>query len=331
MKIKKIILTVLILALLSCTKNGTDKNNAEDEIVQNDNLVINDEEKSDVIPLLNEQEEQKEIWYKITGTYFIRFFNAIILNIETPMYEIDGDETSLIKNLPAGTEIIILAKNNSGNDRFYLVKTRDDTKLWSGWIQSRFINNDFNTYIDNIPYGEKYLYTLLEGVSTRNDILVNHTSWGEFIAVRNTGEIIYRITNEEIMKIEPDAENGSIIGWSKDKTKIWFECYIYAYTVCFGVIDINEKMYTILERPPFYGSRESVVDFETGDIYYTDYPPQFDSENAKGTKRSGTVFHLYSYNFYSMELHEIDTNIGEGFNIKYDQNQGLIYEKSNYY
>ena len=330
MAANKIIFPILVLVLFSCTKGSTGKNNTpEAEIVKNGNAV---KEKLGDIPLLGEQEEQNEfidIFYNARNQ--IRYFNTV-LDIETPMYEIDGDKTSLIRNLPIGTQITILAQNNSRNGRFYLIKTTDDTKLWSGWIQSNFINPGKNAEIDNIPYGAKFLKTLLAGVSTRNDMLATQTGWmGEFIVVRNTGEIVYRLTNEEIIKIEKYAVDGSIIGWSKDKIRIWFYCNMDAYIVCFGVIDINEKMYMILEPPPFFGSREYIIDFETGDIYYTDYPPQFDSEAARSTKEAGTVFHLYSYNFYSKELHEIDTNIGEGFIFKYDQNHGLTYEKSNYY
>jgi hypothetical protein len=320
MAVNKIIFTILVLVLFSCTKGSTEKNNAQEaEVVNNDKEIV----------IVNGK-EFIDIFINTIG-YGIRYYNTI-LDIETPMYETD-DKTSLIRNLPVGTQIVFLAKNNSRvDDRFYLIKTEDDSKLWSGWIQSNFINNDLNTEIDNIPYREKYLRTLLEGISIRNDILATHVGWmGEFIAVRNTGEIIGRLTNEEIMKIEEDAGDGSIIGWSKDKTKVWFYCNMDSYIVCFGVIDINKKMYMILERPPFFGSHEYTIDFDTGDIYYTDYRFQFDPESGKSTKKAGTVFHLYSYNFYSEELHEIDTNIGEGFIIKYDQNQGLSYEKSNYY
>jgi hypothetical protein len=346
-KMRWIIIIFLIFLFSSCEKSNAE-NKAENEITSESELSFFG---SDMEPILVDKIETGVIWYNtdITDiicngfidiyqfTYYVnqqiserlRYFETVLYD-ETPLYNIDGDAASFIKNLPSKTEIIILAKNNSRNDRFYLVKTKDSLNLWDGWIQSKYIGDNLNSEIDNIPYREKILNTLLTGVSTRDNLFADQTGWmGEFIFVRNNGEIICRVKHEEIIKIEPNAVDGRIIGWSKDNEKIWFYCNMDAYTVCFGIIDINLKRYAILDRPPSFGSNQYAIDIDTGIIYYTDYRFQFDQDTAKATKESGRIFHLYSYNFFTKKEVELDTNVGEGFIINYDEDHGFTYSKIN--
>jgi hypothetical protein len=261
----------------------------------------------------------------------LRYFEAVLFE-DTILYEIDGNENSFIEIIKAGTEIIILAKNNSRNNLFYLIKLIDDNNLWNGWIKKDSVPQNINEEIANIPYREKSLKTLLQDVSIKNNIFVNHTSWmGEFIVVKKNGEIICRVPDEEIMKVNEDAVDGSVIGWSTDHSKIWFKCNMDAYVACFGIIDVNTGEYSVFERPPSFGSHQMAINFDNGEIYYTDYRFQFDTETGQATKKSRTIFHLYSYNFFTKEFNEIDTNIGEGFKINFDKNNGFIYEKTDFY
>ena len=261
---KSFIILFIILSFASCTKNSAASEN--NDIIENKtDLEIDIDTELFSVESNNEAINQVEryfvkntetgIWYdiNITGRPIYEFMdifqftinsgNQIVsdllryfettLDIETPMYEIDGDETSLIKYLPMQTEITILAVNNSRDDRHYLIKTKDDPNIWSGWIKSGFINDELNAQINNRS-GGRFLWMTLEGRSTRNNVFAVQTGWmGEFIIVNNTGEIIGRIRQEEIIKIVSDAVDGGITGWSNDNTKIWFSCYMDSYTTNF--------------------------------------------------------------------------------------------------
>lgn len=339
---KRIILLILIAIFLvfGCTRQ-TKENESVLETQINENIIENNSEITSnwrESPQLDDNFCNEFIdifrftfYHNERVSDKFRYFETT-LSENTPLYEVDGDENTLIKILPSQTKITILARENSWDNRYYLIKVDGDDKLWSGWIQGKYISNKVNKEIDNTHYGDKFLKVLSMGVSTRNDIFVNQTGWmGEFIVVKNTGEILLRLTMEELVNINSDAVDGSIIGWSDNNTKIWFDCNMDSHTACFGIIDIEKLTYKLLDRPPHFGSYQGAIDFDTGRIYYSDYYFQFDMEGARQTKESGQIFTLYSYNFFTEELTKIDTNIGEGFRINFDKISGFTYEKENNY
>lgn len=265
---------------------------------------------------------------------WLRYFEAI-LKFETPMYERDYYGAPFIKNLPPQTEIIILAQNNLRDNHFYLIRTKGDTKLWSGWIHNSFVSSVLNTEIDDIRWGrrpgERRIKMLSSRFSTRNDVFAIQTGWmGEFIVVRNTGEIIAKLTQREINEIAGSAPDSSIIGWSKDNTKIWFENFVDTWTTSFGIIDIDRNRFIILDIPKEFSSA-SAIDFETGYILFDDFTFQHDYEGRRAIWESGQIFHLYSYNLFTRELQLIDTNVGEGFRINFKQEYGFTHERLNHF
>lgn len=351
---------IAVSLLFSCARNNILEPNSEPisepskEILSSNSMIENIA--NEILASEDENNKDPEIeWIApendVTGIILIDFINIFafrnsrnallaeklryyetVLPEDATLYGIDGDENSAIETITAGTEIIILARSNSRNDQHYLIKTADDDNLWSGWIKRDSISNQLNEEINDTRTGEKFSYMLLANVSVSNDTLAVHTAWmGEFIVVKKTGKFISRILDSEIIKVFPDAVDGNIIGWSTDQTKVWFYCNMDAYVASFGIIDIATGKYALFERPPSYCSYQKAINFDTGDIYYTDYPFQFDTESAKATKKSGKIFHLYSYNFFSRELTEIGTNPGEGFQINFDKINGFSYEKNDYY
>ncbi|MDR0320723.1 MAG: hypothetical protein LBI28_04400 [Treponema sp.] len=283
---------------------------------------------------LNKYRDQSRYSYEYEADAY-RYFETV-LSENTRLYTDDGDENSYVTTITAGTEIVLLARNNSRDNRYYLIKLKNDTNLWSGWIKISAVSQSLNEEISNTRYGERFLMTLHENVSTRGDLFTTHiygSEPGEFVVVRKNGEIIFRLQNPEIMKIFPSAITGYIIGWSTDQTKIWFVGNEMAIVDCFGIIDMNTLKYILLECPPSYGSSsfaQKATNFDTGEMYYTDFHYQFDVIGAQMTKESGEIFHLYFYNFITKEQREIDTNIGEGFQISYDRTNGFKYEKDNH-
>jgi hypothetical protein len=354
-KMRVIISLFAIVILISCTKNSSGKINSElankkeyhseetqnIEKINDTNANVNTIFSS--IEWLTPENDVTDLYindfldiYRFSKNYHdeytadrLRYFEIALLE-ETMLYEINRDGKSLVRTLPIGTEIIILIQINTRDDLRYLIKLKDDSNLWSGWINEEAVPTEINEEVDNIPYGENFLITRRGNIITRNEILSEHTHWmGEFILVNKDGKVMCIIKDTEIMKIFPLAVDGGFFGWTTDYTKLWIHSNYDNYVPCFGIIDITIGKYSLFEPPPLYVHHQSVMNPDTGEIYYTDYHFQYDPETRQETKRSGKIFHLYSYNFFTKEFKEIDTNVGEGFKINFDRNNGFTYEKTN--
>jgi hypothetical protein len=261
---------------------------------------------------------------------WVRYFETVLLG-DTILYETNNAENSdgdAIAVIPSGTEIIILATISYYEDN-YLIKLKNDTNLWTGWIRKSAVSENTISQIDN---ERKYLMPI-SSVSTRGDIFASDMfQTDEFIAVRKNGEVIYRIQDTEIKNLFPSAiNNGELIGWTSDQRKIWFRYINPIYVECFGIIDIDTGRYIVFESPHSHVMFPYEINYDTGEIYYADLPYLFDDESARATKESGEIFHLYSYNFITKEKRVIDTNIGEGFDISFDRKYGFRYQKKNNY
>ena len=264
--------------------------------------------------------------YKYFSVFCPRPLETVLFK-DAALYDVDRDEDSFIKTIPAGTEIVILAKNSSYSDH-YLIKLKNDNSLWSGWIKEDSVPQNVNEY-SFLP--------LRDNVSTRNDFFASFL-WrqmdetGDFVVVKKNGDILYIITGEEIMeKFSTDFPGIEVNNWSADQSKIWFTCSGGASIEGIGMIDLKNRAHTFFELPPLYDCRYHVIDPEIGEIYYGDYFRPFDSESAEDLKKLKETYNLYSYNFFTKEHKKIDSNIGEGFNIKYDKKNGFTYEKEDYF
>ena len=259
-----------------------------------------------------------------------RYFYTVLQN-DTLLYgKDDGSANSFLETIQAGTKITILARNINRDNIYYLIKKDNDTNLWSGWIEISAIDALLNHEIDNVRYGEKYLKRLQGMLSVKNKILADHASWmGEYVVVENTGRIIAKIPDKEIMQIAPNATDGGVIGWSTDETKIWFQSNHDATIICYGIIDVNTGNYVILDSPPEIGSYIK-IDYDTGKAYYTDYRYHPDADGGRLTRESGRIFHLWEYNFFTGQRTQVDTNIGDGFNMEFINGE-FKYTKINYY
>ena len=255
-----------------------------------------------------------------------RYFEVILPN-NTSLYTVDGDETTAIESIPVGTSVRIIAQNNSDSNPYFLVKINGDSNMWSGWIRGESIARDVRENIPSIGGpGRRFLHTLPQNVSTRNDILI--TRWADdIIVVKRSGKIAYRISVEELFDPGTDA---SVLRWTTDETKVWLDFFEGPTPFKFGILDINTGEITLLNPPPSFDSGSvPALDPDTGDMWYSDYPIHFDVFGAQMTRESGRTFHLFAFNFFTEERRIVDTNIGEGFFISFDKNNGFTFERLN--
>ena len=138
------------------------------------------------------------------------YFRTTIFK-DTMLYAVDGDQNTAMQNIPAGTGITVLARNNSRDDLHFLVKKAGDENMWSGWIKSESIMPEAREIISRPWISEGrwlQLQTFGANSSTRNDFLIMETAWnGDFIVVRRDGEILHRIPIEEKFGI---GQRGSV-------------------------------------------------------------------------------------------------------------------------
>jgi hypothetical protein len=153
------------------------------------------------------------------------------------------------------------------------------------------------------------------------------TEWknGDFLIINKNGIIEYYLPQLEIRKYFKFAIDSRIIGRSTDGNIVWFES-TFDYIVCYGVINISKAKYLLFEPPKNYGDYQICINYDTGDVLYSDYPFQGDTINAENTKKSDKLFHLYKYNFFTGINETIDENIGEGFLIELKESN-FYYEK----
>ena len=301
------LIAIFISTIISCSKNNNEQGtaNIEDE----GNISLSD----DFLNLFNDDR--------------LRYFETTLFH-DAPLYIVGGDETTILESVPAGTFVRILAQSNLGDNRYYLVRIDGDSNMWSGWIKDESVAPDSNEAIRSMTFTKEQIVFLPANVSTRNDILVATASWNEeFIMVKRSGEIIYRMP---VIETFPLGNHGDVIGWTSDATKVWIAIHMDASTVNFAIIDIVTKELTIFDAPFDLGSDWS-INYDTGDMWYDDYPSQFDGDIARATKASGKEFHLFAFNFFTKEQKIVDTNIGEGFNISFNKIGGFTYERTNNY
>ena len=256
-----------------------------------------------------------------------RYFETTLLD-NTPLYIVDGDETTAIESIPAGTSIRIIAQNNSDANQYYLVRISGDNNMWSGWIRSEYVVPDINEAIRNRSWlSRRWVKVLFANVSTRNNILVTRAQNRDIIVVKRSGKIAHRISVEELF--DPGAE-ASVLRWTTDETIVWLQFFEGPVTFHFGTLDISTGEITLFNPPPGIGEWFS-LNPDTGDMWYSDFPVQFDVVQAQMTRESGRIFHLFAFNFFTRERTLIDSNIGEGFFISFDRTNGFTFERMNFF
>ena len=249
-----------------------------------------------------------------------RYFQTTLLN-DTMLYSVDGNENTAIEKILAGTEITILAQSSFRNNLYYLVKTDGESNMWSGWIRSEYIAFDVRETIHN--WGVRFL---TGNVSTRNNILVTTTGWSEdIIVVRRSGEILHRISIPEIFFM---GYSGRVVGWTVDETEVWVMFNMDAVTTGFGIINIKTGELTLFAPPPGFAV-DFALDPDTGYIWYDDHPFFACAFTSEAVRASGRVFSLFAFNFFTGERMVIDTNIGVGFRIVFDEINGFTFQRMN--
>jgi len=331
------ILYIFLVVLISCSQNSE----KQDVVVIEENIAkkaLPELQPQEVLEMTeNVSENLENIFDHDFLNLFtqnrrnLRYFKTVLLQ-NTLLYAVDGDESTSIKTIPSGTAITILAQNNSNINRYYLVKIDGDDNMWSGWIKEEYIENYMNEAIligrfSTGPTG-RWLRTLSANISTRNDILITTTGWsGDIIVVRRNGEIMHRISVEELFAV---GYNASVMRWATDENKVWVRFNADAVTAGFGIFDIKTGE-LILFDPPYGFAMNFALDPDSGYIWYDDFPFIACAFTFEDIRNSGRIFHLFAYNFFTEEERVIiDTNIGQGFIIRFDRINGLSFERANF-
>jgi hypothetical protein len=243
-----------------------------------------------------------------------------------PLHFIKNDNDPItIDHLEVQEEIKILAKAQMPYTGvyYYLIKRINDDNLWSGWILGTDIIG--LNEIENKSGDKGYVKTIgINCISDNNQYIAFHTgTMGSFFILDQMGNIKFQLSHSMLMQEYIDALDGRFIGWATDSARIWFQSNMDALIVCFGFVDINAGTYSLFDSPGNYESFQFALDYNTGDAFYTDYPYQFDSDTGLITAKSGKVFHLFKYNFFTNIEIEICRNIGKGFTIR--KKEGSIF------
>ena len=316
---------ITIITIIGCT------NRENGQTVQN---ILPDTDSNEFIIAENNKNDPENVFIPdafldLFQNQNLRYFETVLLN-NTPLYTVDADETTAKGYIPAGTSIRILAQNNLGNNKYYLVRVNNDSNIWSGWIKREYVVPDINEAILNRLLRQRWVMVLRTGVSARNDILVTTSTRDEYIfVIRRDGYILHRITVGELFRYNPQV---GVLPWTTDETIVWLDFFDGPGPFNFGTLDIHTGEITLLNLPPGFGSGAwYALDPDTGDIWYSDYPIHFDAFSAQRTRESGRIFTLFAFNFFTEERRIIDTNIGEGFLIFFDKINGFTFERMNFY
>lgn len=256
----------------------------------------------------------------------------ITLSDDIPLYHIKNDNVCIVTDyLMRQEKIKIIAMAHMpyyyNNIQYYLVKRINDTNLWSGWILGTDVA-ELKEIENKSKNDNGYLKPIrINCVSEDNQYIAFDTGYmGDYLIMDQNGEIKFQLSRFDLINEYMDARGGGFLGWSTDSTKIWFVGYMDAATVCFGLIDITTNIYILFNSPENYAG-QFVMDYDTGDAFYTDYPPQFDADIRLMTAQSGEIFHLFKYNFFTGIEIEICQNVGVGFTIK--KEEGVIVYNRN--
>ena len=310
---------IVFIMLLSIGSLFAEKNNIPIKSIRS--LNTDDVLSKDILTLFEE-----ESYYERLLTYNIKTDNKI------KMYKMSSKYKPIyLADIPANTKLRILAETQKSdfynNEKYFLVKITGENKLWSGWIEGNKI-----TLPDEEKDKKFMLYSRMINISENNHIISTHTGWnGKYVVADQSGSYIYEIPQKELKKHVDVAVDGSFMDWSSDQNKIWFYSNMDSIKVLFGVINIKERTYNLLKAPKNYASYQMEIDYNNGDIIYSNYPYQFDIETAQETNNSGKIFHLYKSNIFTNKVIIIDKNVGEGFKIFKNNNGNIEYEKSNNY
>lgn len=178
--------------------------------------------------------------------------------------------------------------------------------------------------------GEDRNFSSDENPESTGRILLLPDSSGEYAVAEESGKVLMELENRVVQEYFDLPVSGRLRGWSSNQKHAWIECSVDGYVAGFLVLDLENRAYDIFRRPENFQSGIQ-IDFDTGTAYYSDYPLPYDIEIAIERDKSGRVFSLYKYNFFSREEEIVDSNKGEGFYVFKDAAGKIQYEKMNNY
>jgi hypothetical protein len=275
-------------------------------------------------------EDQKDL-VSILNSYFdyTRMVVEIKLVKQTPLLSLDGNANEkIIKTLDENTDIKILGITPGYYEwmygkEYYLINTKQSSNAWLGWISKDEIvlTEDQEKSIGNFE---------CSNFSNNNQFFAFSTGWMKsIIIINNQGHELLEVKLSDLIKIDPNSVDSSIIGWSSDSNFVWFETNLDSFISSYGRINVKSKSFELIDHPNNFSSYQIAIDLNTGNTIYTDFPYQFDTDTAAETKKSGKVFTLYKNNLFDPREIAIDTNTGEGFRVEKDRNNNLVYKKNN--
>jgi hypothetical protein len=323
MKMCRNIIVLNILAIFACNDQDAKAIKFNSEKIDSTVMFTESLEISELLPDSDFFKLYKQ--YHDNDTVYITVKTRILT--ETILFNSIGIE---IEKLPCGTEVVILATGylmlRNDIEYYYLIKVVNSINLWSGWIKKDFLQRNAIPFLEKTSESKRsILPVLMAGFSSDNMKVIWFNTDGKDIVIANKdGKIIFTVN---LITIDPEVSHhemisGRILGWSDDSEKVWFYCNYGGYLVH---ILVSNNDHIIIEMPDsgiflydFYISNNCELDFNTGDLFFTDYEGGItrgrdtDEYWAEYKKQ---IFHISTYNFFTKKTVLLDENYGAGYQI----------------
>jgi hypothetical protein len=160
-------------------------------------------------------------------------------------------------------------------------------------------------------------------------VVANYKDNKEFKIIDNNGNDIFNLTSEQAVG-KDEQWLTSVIGWSDNSQKVWLNVHDHRCIY----IQLIDRYYRLFEIPDISNAENlditPIIDFNTGDYYYTDYDPRVlrgrNTEEYWNEYKKQT-FHLYKYNFFNGEQIELESIYRNGFILTAKNNKKSIIKE----
>jgi hypothetical protein len=192
----------------------------------------------------------------------------------TTLYQLAGfDSTRAIGRIRKGIDIEILGETSKLHEKrygrgFYLVRNTRDTNLWTGWIEKMAIT-------DTVEDPNRFFPLSSGKMSFDNKFTVICTGFnGGFKVLTKKGESLRDLPFAKLRDTVAEAYDGGILGWSDNSQYAWADVSVDSQILCFLRIHSGTGSYDILKVPEAFSGHQMVINYNNGNMLYTDYPFQ---------------------------------------------------------
>lgn len=200
---------------------------------------------------------------------------------------------------------------------YFLVRSIDSPYLWDGWLSMRIFRPvELKSESPDFP---SFPNMFIIAPNNRLAVFIAGDVLDRMEVTSRRGSVLFSVDIPTIRKRYENATQIDLLGWSTNSRFVWFSTYMESVSICFGRIDVNSDSYHLFDLPKGYSGYDSAIDYDTGQIVYSDHPnPHFQMvKDAKEyEKNATTVFHLYEATIGSPDRHLLATNTAHPFNLK---------------